>query len=301
MPINGVLPVIPTPFREGAFDDQAFERLLEHMLPFVDGYTLMGSTGEAPSLTDADRRTIVARALTLTPADKNVVVGVSHTSSKAAAELARHAQEHGARGVLSCAPFYFPNTPDGILEYLRPLDAALEVDLVFYDNPVTTKTAIQAPWVVEWARELERLTAVKLTDHDVGKIAVWQESGLNVLAGDDAILSQFLAAGVDGAMVIAPALLPTSFAAVWARLGEDDLDGALDIFSRELAPVLHAFGIGDEIATTKVLLADLGIFSSGELQAPLLPVDPARRRQLRQAWELGHAAAERREHDEVTA
>jgi 4-hydroxy-tetrahydrodipicolinate synthase len=301
MPINGVLPVIPTPFREGAFDEQGFERLLEHMLPFVDGYTLMGSTGEAPSLTDVDRRTIAARALALTPPDKSVVVGVSHTSSKAAAELARHAQENGARGVLSCAPFYFPNTPGGILEYLRPLDLALEVDLVFYDNPVTTKTQVQAQWVVEWARELERLTAVKLTDHDVGKIAVWREAGLNVLAGDDAILSQYLAAGVDGAMVIAPALLPASFAAVWSRLGDGDLDGALDIFSRELTPVLHAFGIGEEIATTKVLLADLGIFSSEEMQAPLRPVDPARRRQLRQAWEVGHAAAERREHDEVTA
>ncbi len=301
MSINGILPVIPTPFRDGEFDDAGFERLLEHMLPFVDGYTLMGSTGEAPSLSDTERRTIVARALALTPPEKAVVVGVSHTSSKAAAELVRHAQDNGARGVLACAPFYFPNTADGILEFLRPLDAALEVDLVFYDNPVTTKTQVQAQWVVEWARELERLTAVKITDHDLGKIPVWHASGLNVLAGDDVILSQFLAAGVDGAMVIAPALLPASFAAVWEALGVDDLERALAIFSRELAPIIHAFGVGEEIATTKVLLADLGIFSTEELHAPLLQVDPARRAQLRQAWEVGRAAAETRDRGEVVA
>jgi 4-hydroxy-tetrahydrodipicolinate synthase len=289
-----VLPVIPTPFHAGVFDQESFARLLDHMLPDVDGYTLSGSTGEAPSLTDAQRRDVVAAAMAMTPDDKTVVVGVSHTSSAASADLARHAQEHGARGVLCCAPFYYANDADGIRAHLAAIDAAIDIDLVFYDNPVTTKTAIRAEWVVDWAQRLERLTAVKLTDHDLSKIPVWRDAGLTVFAGDDPILSQFLAVGVDGVMVIAPAVLPASFAAVWAAVGAGDVAGGLDILSRELAPFLHAFGIGDEIATTKMLFADLGIFASDELQVPVKRVDPARRAQLRQAFELGRAAAEAR-------
>ncbi len=188
------------------------------MLPWVDGFTLMGSTGEAPSLPDAQRAQIVAEALAMTPADKTVVVGVSHTSATAGAELARHAQEHGAAGVLCCSPFYFANSPDGILAHLSRIDAAIDIELVLYDNPFTTKTPLQAEWVVDWSRELEHLNSAKLTDHDLGKIPVWREAGLTVLAGDDPILSQFLAAGVDGAMVIAPAVLPESFATAWARV-----------------------------------------------------------------------------------
>ena len=64
--------------------------------------------------------------------------------------------------------------------------------------------------------------------------------------------------------------------------------------TREVVPFLHAFGIGDEIATTKALLADLEIFATDELHSPLQRVDPARRVQLRQAYELGRAAAETR-------
>jgi 4-hydroxy-tetrahydrodipicolinate synthase len=301
MPISGVLPVIPTPFRDGAFDQESFRRLLDHMLPWVDGFTLSGSTGEAPSLTDDQRRAIVEQAIALTPRDKTVVVGVSHTSAQAAADLARHAQEQGAAGVLCCAPFYFANRPDGILAHLAAVDAAIDIDLVFYDNPVTTKTTINADWVVGWAEQLPRLTTVKLTDHDLGKIGVWHEAGLNVLAGDDPILSQFLAAGVDGVMVIAPAVLPQSFAAAWEKVGADDVPGALEIVSRELAPFIHAFGIGDEIATTKLLLADLGIFASDELITPLTPADPDRRRQLRQAYDIGRAAAEARAGSALTA
>jgi 4-hydroxy-tetrahydrodipicolinate synthase len=294
MSISGVLPVIPTPFLDGRFDADSFGRLLEHMLPDVDGYTLAGSTGEAPSLTTAERKDIVSRAMAMTPSDKAVVVGVSHTSPAEAADLSRHSQDLGATGVLCCAPFYYANQPEGILAFLAEVDAALEIDLVLYDNPVTTKTTLRAEWPVAWAQELEHLTSVKLTDHDLSKIPVWKDAGLSVLAGDDPILFQFLTAGVDGAMVIAPAVLPDSFAAVWSAVQVGDHEAALDVFSREIAPFIHAFGIGDEIATTKTLLADLGIFASDELLAPLRPVDPSRRAHLRQAYELGRAAAEAR-------
>lgn len=294
MPISGVLPVIPTPFRDGAFDHASFQRLLDHMLPWVDGFTLMGSTGEAPSMPDAERKRVVEQAMAMTPDDKTVVVGASHTSAVAAADLARHAQEHGAAGVLCCSPFYFANSPDGILAHLAAVDAAIEIELVLYDNPFTTKTPLQAEWVVDWSRRLERLNSAKLTDHDLSKIAIWRDAGLSVLAGDDPILSQFLAAGVDGAMVIAPAVLPESFATVWQRVQGGDLDGGLQVLSTELAPFIHAFGIGDEIATTKALLAEVGIFASGELMSPLQPVSAERAQQLRHAWELGRDAAQAR-------
>lgn len=295
MAVQGVLPVIPTPFRDGAFDRDAFARLLDHMLPSVDGYTLLGSTGEAPSLMTAQRTEIAEEALALTPSDKTVVIGISHTSADESIALAVHAQDHGARAVLCSVPYYFANTPEGILAQLRRIDAALEVDLVLYDNPDATKTTLRPDWVLEWAQQLDHLRSVKLTDHDLAKIDAWHAGGLNVLAGDDPILFHYLTAGVDGAMVIAPAVLPESFRAVWDRVRAGDLTEALDVFSRELAPFIHAFGIGQEIATTKALLADIGVFSSAEVLPPLTPVGEERTQQLRRAYELGQDACRRRD------
>jgi 4-hydroxy-tetrahydrodipicolinate synthase len=294
MAVSGVLPVVPTPFYGGRFDRASFERMLDHSLHWLDGYTLLGSTGEAPSLSTPQRMEIAALALELTPAHKDVVVGVSHTCLEESILLARHAQDHGARAVLCSVPYYFPNSPDGLLAHLRGLDAALEIDLVLYDNPVATKTVLRPDWVLHWAEQLEHLRSVKLTDHELAKVATWREAGLSVLAGDDPILFQFLAAGVDGAMVICPAVLPGSFRASWELASNGDPDGALAIFARELAPFIHAFGIGDEIATTKGLFAELEIFASDELLPPLRPVSAERRRQLLQAYELGCAAASER-------
>lgn len=283
MPVEGLLPVIPTPFLDGVFDAASFQRLLEHMLPFVDGYTLLGSTGEAPSLTDAERRAIAERALALTPSEKLVVVGVSHTSAKGAAELARHAQDHGAGAVLCAVPYYYANTSNGIAAFLRELDRALSVDLVLYDNPVATKTVIAAQDVIAWAGACEHLTAAKLTDHDLAKIDTWQGAGLRVLAGDDAIILRYIAARVDGAMVIAPALFPEAFQDVWRLFRGGHAVEALRISGERMLPFLHVFGIGDEIPATKALLADIGVFASDEVLPPLTTVSAERRALLRHA------------------
>ena len=287
MSIEGILPVIPTPFLDGRFDRPSFERLLEHMDAGVDGFVLLGSTGEAPSLTVAEREEIAAVVLDLTDPAKTVVVGVTDTCLEDSLRLARHAQEHGARGVLCASPFYFPNSDDGLRRWLAALDAALDIELVFYDNPVSTKTRVTAHAVAGWASELEHLNSVKLTDSDLSKIDVWHAAGLTVLAGDDPIAFQYLAAGVDGAMMIVPAVFPEAFRATVDLVRAGALEDAFTIFGREIAPFSHAFGIGEEIATTKALLADIGVFSSPEVRPPLSGVPEDRLPVLRAAFELG--------------
>jgi len=283
MAVRGILPVLPTPFAGGRFDAASFERLLEHMLPGTDGYTLLGSTGEAPSLPADAREEIAARALELTPRDKTVVVGVTHTSLAESIRLARHAQEHGAAGVLCASPYYFPNSPEGLRRFFGELDAALEIDLVLYDNPVSTKTRLDAADVIRWAGELEHLSTLKLTDHDLSKVGRLQAAGMSVLAGDDPILFRFLDAGVDGVMVIAPAVFPEAFRAVWDAHAAGDAALAMQTFAAEILPFLHVFGIGDEIVTTKAMLKAMGIFASDEVLPPLVPADERRRELLRLA------------------
>lgn len=264
------------------------------MLDEVDGYTLLGSTGEAPSLTAAERMEIAEAAMAMTPAEKTVVVGVTSTSVAEAVALARHAEAHNASAVLCAAPFYFENSPSGILDFLHQIDAAIGIDLVFYDNPTTTKTKIAAHDLITWAAELDHLRTVKLTDHALDKVGIWQEAGIDVIGGDDPILFQYISAGVDGVMVIAPLLFPAAFHEIWERVGRGETEAAYNVFAREILPFLHVFGIGDEIATTKALLEDIGVFTSGELRAPLEPIDPARRAILRHTFDLGMSATRER-------
>lgn len=274
--IEGLLPVIPTPFLNGAFDEISMRRFMDQFLPWLDGYTLLGSTGEAPSLTTAERMRIAESAMAATPPDKTVVIGVSHTSLQDTLTLARHAESIGACGVLCAAPYYFANTPEGVLRYLAALDAQLEIELVLYDNPEATGTHLEAAMVCDWAGQLKNLHTVKLTDHDLSKIAVWHAAGLKVIAGDDPIAFRYLAEGADGVMMIAPCLFPEAFSRVWRLVQAGRLDDAYRMFATRILPLTHVFGIGDEIPTSKAVLKAMGLFSSAEVLPPLVEATQAR-------------------------
>ena len=76
------------------------------------------------------------------PRGNAVAVGLTDTCPADSIDLARHAQANGAAGALCAVPYYFPNTRDGIVGYLEQINAVLEIDLVLYDNPVSTKTVL---------------------------------------------------------------------------------------------------------------------------------------------------------------
>ena len=78
-------------------------------------------------------------------------------------------------------------------------------------------------------------------------------------------------------MMIAPCLFPEAFAKVWQLVRDDKIKEAYELFAARILPLTHVFGIGDEIATSKVVLQNAGIFASAEVLPPLVEASPERR------------------------
>lgn len=287
MPITGSLPVIPTPFWHGKIDYESLERLLDHLVTESDGYTLGGSTGESVSLSFSERVSLMKFAVDRTPPGKTIVVGITHTNLEEMIALGKLASDLGVHGVLVPPPFYFPNSFPMILEFFRSLDRSCDLPIIFYDNPVYTKTWLRAEDLLRLADNCKHVVAVKMTDHDLSKIPILKESGLAVFAGDDATTFRSLLLGVDGSMTIAPSIFPGAYQATVRLLAEQNAVGALRLFSQIILPTIHIFGPGDEIAVTKGLFKWMGFFRSAELRLPLLPCSDFRLREAVLAYETG--------------
>lgn len=287
MKILGTLPVIPTPFYNGKIDFDSFARLLDHLFPELDGYTLSGSTGESVSLSLEERRELMKFAVENTPSGKTIVAGLTHTNLRDVIALARHASELGIRAGLLPCPYYFPNSFAMVLEFFKALDRASDLEIVLYDNPVYTKTWLRAEELFTILDACPHMTGVKMTDHDLDKItALKKNRDVVVFSGDDVVAFRSLLLGVDGSMIIAPAAFPTAYQAVVNLLRKDQPKAALQVFSAQILPFVHLFGIGDEIATTKALFKYLGIFRSDEVRPPLLSSAPERSNQVILAYEV---------------
>lgn len=273
MTLTGNIPVIPTPFLNGEIEYAGLDRLMERTIDQLEGYVVCGSTGEAPALSMQERIDIVNYMAPKMPAGKELVIGLGHTNLQEAIRIGCAAKESGVRAALVPSPYYFPNSPAMVTDYIGRLAEGTQLDLVFYDNPVTTKTHFTADELLQLASDVPQIKAIKMTDHHFEKIRQLKaRSSLTVFGGDDIICFRSFEAGVDGSMIIAPIIYPEEFRACWQAFQAGRREESYRLFSEVILPFIHMFGPGDEIPTTKALFQQLGIFSSNETRSPLLPV-----------------------------
>ena len=287
MPITGSLPVIPTPFFEHRIDYSSLERLFAHIFPELDGYTLCGSTGEAASLSLSERIELAQFAVRQTPPGKQVLVGLGHTNLAEMITLVRRLAELAVAGALVPAPYYFPNDFPMVLEFFRELSRWSDVPLIFYDNPVYTKTWLRPEELIALAEACPQVKGVKLTDHALSKIPILRQSGIPVFSGDDVVAFRSLLLGVAGSMIIAPSVFPAAYQEVVRLVNAKDEAHALRLFAQQILPFIHLFGPCDEVPVTKAVFKALGIFRSDELRLPLLPCSAQRLKEVMVAYELG--------------
>lgn len=222
-----------------------------------------------------------------TPRGKTIVAGLTHTNLQEMIRLARYAEEIGIHAGLVPCPYYFPNSFPMVLEFFRALDRASSLELVIYDNPLYTKTYLRAQELFTLTDSCGHLNSVKMTDHDLDKItALKKRGGVAVFSGDDVVAFRSLLLGVDGSMILAPAIFPGPYQQVVRLLAKSETEQALRQFSEQILPMIHLFGLGDELPNTKALFKHMGIFRSDELRLPLLPCSPQRLREVLLAYEF---------------
>jgi 4-hydroxy-tetrahydrodipicolinate synthase len=145
--LRGAFTALVTPFTaEGALDEDALRRLVRwQVLAGIDGLVPVGTTGEAPTLTPAERDRVIAITVE-TVAERAsrgrvpVVAGTGTNDTTATIVATRRAAELGADAALVVAPYY--NRPDGrMLEaHFRAIADEGDLPIVVYNVPSRTGT-----------------------------------------------------------------------------------------------------------------------------------------------------------------
>ncbi len=136
--IDGVLPVIPTPFtRDGGLDWAALDGLLEFAISArVCGVVLPAYASEFYKLRDAERRELVFQAISILNGRLPVVAQVNHVSTAYVAETARDLERAGAAAISVAVPRVFGLPERDLLRYFDRILQAITVPLVIQDfNP----------------------------------------------------------------------------------------------------------------------------------------------------------------------
>jgi 4-hydroxy-tetrahydrodipicolinate synthase len=278
---SGLFVPLITPFTDdGDLDPVTLEELAGRVLDAgATGIVALGTTAEAPTLTGAERRTVLdvcARVCRERAAPLIAGAGSNDTrqSGRALAELTAWPE---IRAALVVVPYYSRPGEAGVLAHFRALARDSPVPLILYNIPY--RTGQQVSWRA--MRQLAVLPEVAGVKHAAGGIdqdtvAMMADvpDGFAVLAGDDLYASALLALGADGAILAAAHVRTAAFAELVRAWRAGDVATARPLGHR-LASLSQALFAEPNPAVIKAVLHRLGHIRSPAVRLPLLPARPA--------------------------
>jgi 4-hydroxy-tetrahydrodipicolinate synthase len=167
-PLSGIIPPMVTPLLDrDTLDIAGLERLIEHILSGgVHGLFIMGTTGEAPSLSYRLRYELIERVCSQVNGRVPVLVGITDTSFTESINTAGKANDAGAQAVVLAPPYYFPAGQPELLEYLEHLTLELPLPLFLYNVPSCSKVVFE-PQTVRAAADIDGIVGLKDSSGDM--------------------------------------------------------------------------------------------------------------------------------------
>src|SRR5450755_2800452 len=138
--LAGSLTALATPFRDGRLDEEAYRAfVLEQLAEGTSGLVPVGTTGEAVTMTVAERTRAVRVAVETSAGRVPVVGGAGSNSTQATIEGIGQVRDAGADAALVVTPYYNKPNQAGLYEHYRAcVRAHPGFPLVVYNVPTRT-------------------------------------------------------------------------------------------------------------------------------------------------------------------
>jgi 4-hydroxy-tetrahydrodipicolinate synthase len=265
---------------DGAVDFDGAARLAEYLVTDMrnDGLVVNGTTGEAPTTTDAEKERLLQVVLEAVGSRAKVVAGVGTNITAHTIELARSAERAGAHGLLVVTPYYSKPPQPALEAHFTAVADATGLPVLIYDIPARTGVAVATDTLVRLAAH-PRIVGVKDAKDDPSATShVMARTDLIYYCGTDLLNLPWLSLGAVG------------FISVVGHVVGDRLHEMIDAFASgdtararqlhyELIPVYDGLFRNQGVVMAKAALELLGQ-PGGTVRAPLLPATGAERQQL---------------------
>lgn len=270
---TGACTALVTPFLNGNVNYPMLEQLLRRQIDSgIRAVVLAGTTGESPTLSDAEKLAMFRRAKAFVGNDLKIIAGTGSNSTEHAVALSRAAQETGVDGLLVVSPYYNKATPDGLIAHYSAISSAVHIPIIVYNVP--SRTGVDIPvCVYRQLSKLSNIAGVKEASSDITKIAKIKAacpSDFGVWSGNDDHTVPVMSLGGDGVISVLSNICPMETQAMAKAALDGDFDTAADLQIKML-PLIEALFSEVNPIPVKAAMKLIG-FDCGECRLPLTPI-----------------------------
>jgi 4-hydroxy-tetrahydrodipicolinate synthase len=276
--IGRLLTAMVTPFKEdGSVDYDAAGELAQMLVKDgSDGVVVSGTTGESPTLSDAEKIELVRVVKDAIPG-KNVVAGTGSNDTHHSVELSKLAMKAGADALLAVVPYYNKPPQEGMYQHFKAISEVGPT--IMYNIQGRTAINMTAATTLRCA-ELPGILGVKEASGDldqVGFVCAGKPDRFKVWSGDDSWTLPILAVGGHGVICVVSHIAGRSMRKLIDAHSKGDNEIAQDIH-HGLLPVIKALmTTAANPVPIKSALNEMG-FPAGPFRLPLVPLTDEQQR-----------------------
>jgi len=264
-----------TPFKKDkSVDFPALEKLVDHVIQHGVNYlVVLGTTGEPPTLSQEEKRNILACVIAKNNKRVPLVCGIGGNNTQAViAQLSSYPVEH-VDAILSVSPYYSKPTQAGIIAHFKELDKHTPRPIILYNVPGRTGSNMLAITTIQIAKECKNMIAVKEASGNMVQcmeLVQHKPDNFLVLSGDDNLALTQIACGFDGVISVAANCFTQKFCDLIQASLRNDFITARQLQYQLLDGIDLLFAEGNP-SGAKFVLSEMGICAN-EFRLPIVPV-----------------------------
>jgi len=278
--LEGVLPPVVTPFREGEVDLEAFRANLRRWnRSGLSGYLVLGSNGESVYLDEREKEALLETAREHIPPGRILMAGTGRESTRETVRFTRRAAELGADCALVITPAYFRGqmTPERLAAHFLRVAEEAPIPVLLYNVPQFTGVNMEPDLVARLA-EHPNIVGIKDSSGNVGQMAEivrLTPPRFAVFVGNAGVFYPALCVGAAGGILAVANAIPDRCVALFRAHRSGDHAAALAL-QRRLARLARLVTVVHGVGGLKVAMERAG-YRGGEVREPLgMPDEGAR-------------------------
>lgn len=283
--IHGVLPPMFTPFKEnGEIDIDAHVRNLARWNEApLGGYLVLGSNGETPYLSEAEKRSLIDLTVKHAAEGRTIIAGTGLESTRETIRLTKFAAESGVHAALVLTPCFYGGqmNDEAQINHFRRVADASKIPILIYNVPAYTRLVISIDAVTTLS-EHENIIGMKDSSGDVPRLEAILKvvpKSFHFIMGSASAWYPALERGVRAGILALSNIAGKECAEV-QKLYEHGKQKDAEALHRKLIPVNAAVTASHGIAGLKYAAALLG-YDSGVVRSPLLELSQTAKDDIR--------------------
>ena len=283
---QGVYPAMVTPLNKNLkIDEKGLRYEVDYLIGNgVHGLVSLGSSGEFPYITIAEKKRVIDIVVEQTDRRVPVVVCTSSMGTDDVIALSRYAENRGADGLLINLPIYYPLTDDDVYNHYKAISKAVDLPILLYDLPYFTHLEMSLALISRLCR-IENVVGIKETGpvekaEEILKIK--RKGSFYVFTGVSFILLEVLKVGGAGVICPIPCIVPNEVVSIYESFRRGNLGKAARL-QEKLYKLMPILAVSVQSPLVKEAMRQLGHSIQAYVKRPLPQITKEQREIVRKS------------------